>query len=70
MAGRKASPVSRKSLRAVGVNEVLSIRERVEAGQASTDDAELLQRLMAYYRGKFTTGELSEKSARQLGILA
>lgn len=68
MAGRKSSPVSRKSLRAVGVNEVLSMRQRVAAGQGSPDDAELLQRLLAYYRAKFTTGELSEKTARQLGI--
>lgn len=68
MAQRKAT-VSRVNLRSMRLPEVLALRERVKTGVASTDDAEVLQRMLAYYRGKFTTGELSEKSARQLGIV-
>ena len=69
MAQRKAT-VSRVNLRTMRLPEVLALRERVQAGLASTEDREVLQRLLMFYRGKFTTGELSEKSARQLGIVA
>ena len=49
--------------------ESLKLRDRVQAGSASAEDREVFQRLLMFYRAKFTRGDLSEKSARQLGIV-
>ena len=49
--------------------EALELRDRVQAGSASAEDREVFQRLLMFYRAKFTRGDLSEKSARQLGIV-
>lgn len=68
MAGRKRATVSRKELRAVGVSEVLAMRQRLSNGAGSDGDKQLLERVLAYYRARFTSGNLSEKTARQLGI--
>jgi len=68
MAQKKAQ-VSRDSLRAIRLPEALKLRDRVQAGSASAEDREVFQRLLMFYRAKFTRGDLSEKSARQLGIV-
>lgn len=67
MAQRKAS-VSRDNLRAIRLPEALALHERVQSGAATAEDREVLQRLLMFYRAKFTRGDLSEKTARQLGI--
>ncbi len=68
MAGRKAATVSRETLAAMSVPDALLLRARVDAGQGSDADKELLQRLLAFWRGRYNRGALSEKTARQLGI--
>ena len=69
MAQNRAT-VSRENLRSIRLPEALAMRERVTTGKASDAERELLQRLLMFYRAKFSRGDLSEKTARQLGLVA
>ncbi len=47
----------------------LALRAKVEKGEATPEDQEMWRRLRNRFQAKYRRGSLSERSARQLGII-
>ena len=52
------------------VAEFLALRARLESGLASPAEAEMVPRVLAYFRAKYAAGNLSARTAEQLGLSA
>ena len=50
------------------VDDVITLRQRIDAGQASEAEVREHRRLISIFRHKFRGGALSLDSARRLGI--
>jgi hypothetical protein len=50
------------------VEDALTLKERIDAGQAAEAEISEHLRLMSIFRRKFREGALSPESARRLGI--
>jgi hypothetical protein len=69
MAQRKAA-VSSDCVKQLKVPDVVALQERVRSGHATPADQELLPRALAFMRGRYNRGQVSEKVAQRLGLLA
>jgi hypothetical protein len=68
MAQHKAA-VPPDEMKQIKLPDVVALHAKVQTGAGTEADRELLTRLIDRWRGRYRDGRLSEKTARQLGIV-
>lgn len=68
MAQHKAA-VPPAEMRQIKLPDVVALHAKVQTGAGTEADRELLTRLLDLWRGRYSRGRVSEKTARQLGIV-
>jgi transcription elongation GreA/GreB family factor len=53
---------------ATRIEEAAALQQRIAAGQATARETQHYERMIREFRRKYQNGQLSEQSARQLGI--
>ena len=51
------------------LQDAIALRTKVESGRASSTEQDLWRRVRGRYESKYWRGDLSERSARQLGLI-
>ena len=51
------------------IHDAIALRAKVEGGRASSTEHDLWRRVRGRYDSKYWRGDLSERSARQLGLI-
>jgi hypothetical protein len=52
------------------LEEAIGLRVKIEEGRASPDESDMWRLVKCRYEAKYWRGDLSERSARQLGLIA
>ncbi len=51
------------------LQDAIALRAKVEGGRASSTEHDMWRRVRGRYESKYWRGDLSERSARQLGLI-